>query len=343
MSTTLFNLLQADGIDLKRVSACNGGEYAGPCPFCGGKDRFRVWPEMKGGRYWCRSCSRRGDAVQYLRDARGLGYKEACERLGVAMKSWDLHRPMHRKRVGFVPGDAASATPLWQLKATPFFQAAQQTLQSEVGRAARLFLAERGLTEDSIKCLGWNPAETYREREAWGLAPETRRDGKAKRLWLPGPGLVIPLWADQRVIRIRIRRSDPGDGPRYVIISGSSMPPMTWGLGMQVLTIVESELDGLLIWQEAGTLTGVVALGSVSTRPDRITHEALMRVGLILVSLDSDDAGARASWHFWRETYGAKAKRWPCAIGKDPADAWQTGLDISAWIWAGIEEGSPEA
>ena len=31
-------------VQLRRVASTNGGEWAGPCPFCGGHDRFRVWP-----------------------------------------------------------------------------------------------------------------------------------------------------------------------------------------------------------------------------------------------------------------------------------------------------------
>jgi hypothetical protein len=36
-------------ITLKRVG---GDEHAGPCPWCGGADRFHVWRER--GNYWCR-------------------------------------------------------------------------------------------------------------------------------------------------------------------------------------------------------------------------------------------------------------------------------------------------
>jgi DNA primase len=47
------------GLQLKRVS---GEEYAGPCPWCNGQDRFRVWRDR--GNYWCRPgpghCGRSG-------------------------------------------------------------------------------------------------------------------------------------------------------------------------------------------------------------------------------------------------------------------------------------------
>jgi len=44
-----------------RLKHSTGTEYAGPCPWCGGDDRFHVWEE---GNYWCRPgpghCGREG-------------------------------------------------------------------------------------------------------------------------------------------------------------------------------------------------------------------------------------------------------------------------------------------
>ena len=79
----ILDLIQQD-VHLKRAAKTNGGEYAGPCPFCGdGKDRFRVWPNHPTGRgqYWCRQCERSGDAIQYLRDRDGLSFPEALQAL----------------------------------------------------------------------------------------------------------------------------------------------------------------------------------------------------------------------------------------------------------------------
>ena len=69
---------------LRYVAHTNGGEYAGPCPFCGtGDDRFRVWPDHPDGRgrYWCRVCDRSGDAIDYLRERDRLTYSQAVEEL----------------------------------------------------------------------------------------------------------------------------------------------------------------------------------------------------------------------------------------------------------------------
>ena len=65
--TDLLGLIGAD-TRLKKVASTGGGEYAGPCPFCGGRDRFRVQPLR--GRWWCRGCSdgpRWQDAIGYVR------------------------------------------------------------------------------------------------------------------------------------------------------------------------------------------------------------------------------------------------------------------------------------
>lgn len=76
----ILTLLSRD-TDLRRVASTSGGEYAGPCPWCGGRDRFRAWPES--GRWWCRQCGRRGDSIQYLRDCHGLTFTEAKRALGL--------------------------------------------------------------------------------------------------------------------------------------------------------------------------------------------------------------------------------------------------------------------
>lgn len=332
---------------LKRLATTNGGEYAGPCPFCGGNDRFRVWPEQgPTGRYWCRGCGKKGDGIQLLRDHDGLGYLEACARLGVMPSlSWT---PGHRSgqatmaRATWEPRQATIPGNGWQEKARFFLRGCQKFLGGSLGTECRAFLFDRGLKPETIERagLGWNIETLFDSREAWGLPPETKEDGKPKKIWLPS-GLVIPCFAGGQVVRLRLRRPHPGEGPRYAIIPGSSFLPMTWGLDKGIILIVESELDGLLLLQEAGDLAGVIALGSAQIRPDRISHEALGRTDLILNCLDSDGPGAKEAWSWWRRTY-KNVLRWPVPIGKDPSEAFQKGLDLRAWIMAGLPDTVPE-
>lgn len=212
---------------------------------------------------------------------------------------------------------------------------AKRTLWTEAGKEARAFLHDRGLTDETIlaACLGWNPSDLFLDRESWGLPVEEREDGKPKKLWIPA-GLVIPLVDEGRIARLRIRR--PEGEPRYYFVPGSDSRPMRWNLERAMAVIVESELDGILLNQEVGDLAGVVAMGTATAKPDRLTHDALKEMGMILVSLDSDEAGAKAAQKFWPETYGMKAKRWPCIKGKDPSEAKQNGLDLRAWVVTGI-------
>jgi hypothetical protein len=61
------------GSSLKRMTAA---EWAGPCPACGGTDRFAINVRR---RLWnCRSCSRGGnDAISLVGHLRGLDFREA--------------------------------------------------------------------------------------------------------------------------------------------------------------------------------------------------------------------------------------------------------------------------
>ena len=51
----------------RRVASTNGGEWAGPCPLCGGEDRLRVWPTPHGQKpgAWCRQCGVSGDTLRW--------------------------------------------------------------------------------------------------------------------------------------------------------------------------------------------------------------------------------------------------------------------------------------
>jgi len=329
---------QVSGLSFKKVAATHGGEYAGPCPWCGGNDRFLIWPQYKGGRYWCRGCEKTGDAIQYLRDMHGLSFAEACKELGISKSGYKRKRtkPITEKPV-FKPKKYENPPALWMQKAEVILNATQENLWTPSGQAARDILFNKGLTEETIRRagIGLNPFELYRDRRGWGLPQEIRFDGKPKLLWIP-TGLVIPLQNQESVTRLRIRRNDPGEGTRYVIVAGSKMAPLFLEPDKNIFVVVESELDAWLIWQEAADLVGIIAMGTAGMKPDVFTHSLLSKAEKILNALDYDEAGARHSWKFWPKTYAQKVTRWPTPFGKDPSDAWQQGVNIREWIEAGI-------
>lgn len=66
------------GADLKPIHR-NAGEHVGPCPVCGGKDRFSINTKK---RVWhCRGCGRGGDIVDLVRHLDSLSFAEAIARL----------------------------------------------------------------------------------------------------------------------------------------------------------------------------------------------------------------------------------------------------------------------
>ncbi len=345
--TNVLDLAQKK-VNLKKVASTNGGEWHGPCPGCGGSDRFHVWPaEMEGkGAYWCRSCGATGDNIQFLRDFDGLSFPEACASLGIALPdrpspslSARFNSPVapanKQEPAPFSPAVHATPADLWQEHAEKFVSWAHKELIRNLTAIA--WLEERGIDLRTAKefRLGWNPGENgkdiYRFRKAWGLPENFRDDGKPKALWIPR-GLVIPYSVDGILQRIRIRR--PEGEPRYYVLPGSSMSVMVIGRYQRAFVVVESELDAIACSNAARPLSGAVALGSVSAKPDAKADKSLREALSILLALDYDEAGKKAvAW--WTAQY-PNCHRWPVPNGKDPGDARKMGIDLGQWIRAGL-------
>jgi len=333
---TILDLLRENQIEPKKAAGTQD-EYSSPCPECGGNDRFRCWP--KKDRWWCRGCEKKGDSIQYLREFRAMSYFDACKHLDRKPEFSSSAGDTRPSRPKWEPKQPREPAALWRDQAVKLLEHSINKLWSDAGKDALEWLkTERGFTEETIETfhLGWNPKDLWRDRAHWGLPEVLKENGDPKKLWIPA-GLVIPMGKPGELSKIKIRRPDPGEGPRYYLLPGSSMQAMTFGTEEPVLIVVESELDALLIHQEAGSQAGAIALGSSSTRPDSITTDILKRASLILVALDSDGAGAKESWQWWRENF-PEARRWPPIGGKDPGEMRKAGVSVSAWIEAGIEE-----
>lgn len=338
-----MNLLERanrDGRNYRKASTANGGEYHGPCPICGGTDRFHIWPAQGDhGTFWCRSCGLRGDAIEYLMKIEGIPFREACKEVGKALPENDEYQTPRFRRTSsaetFQPRVTASPADLWIQHAEKLVDWAHQQLLANPEQLA--WCAARGLDLAGVKTyrLGWNPGEKgkdlYRAREAWGLETVIKDNGKPKKLWLP-IGLVIPYYRAGALHRVRIRR--PEGEPRYYLVPGSGTSPMLLGGTAKAYVIVESELDAILIHHLAGDLVGVISQGNSTAKPDTGTAIALQSAIAILITLDSDDAGMTASvW--WKKQY-PQAERWPVPAGKDPGEAYKAGVDLRVWVTAGL-------
>ncbi len=162
-------------------------EYSSACPFCGGIDRFIIKPEEgPTGRYWCRQCGKKGDAIQYLRDVKGMSYPEACDVLNIKPKEVKCrYRPLNTARNAsatpkWEPQTSDAPSDIWQAKGKSFVDwAAKNLWKKESSQAREWLMDERGLTQKTIRNadLGWNPQDYFPSRKVWGL-PDKQGDTK---------------------------------------------------------------------------------------------------------------------------------------------------------------------
>ena len=355
---TLLDLIALRGIESRRVSAAEGGEWAGPCPLCGGRDRFRIWPEKPheghsiapAGRFWCRQCGIQGDAIDYLRRVEGLSFAEACARLGIE-RPGRAAAPAYRPAPtladprDWTPRDYAPPTDAWREQAEALLARAQERLAGDAD--AQDWLTMRGITPRAAKIYGIgyhvssSGGDSYGNREAWGLAPELK-NGKPKRLWIPR-GWVIPARdAEGRLLQLRVRRR-PEDvkrfaqGVKYLPVEGSSQATLVLHPEAPAFAVVESGFDAVLLAALTGGAVGAICAWSAAARPDARAHALLSACLCVLLALDYDPAGDKeCAW--WQARY-RHALRLPRLGAKDPGDAAACGVDVYAWLRDGMPRG----
>lgn len=367
MSAPLLDMLRSRGLEPKHVANTHGGEWACPCPSCGGRDRFRVWPEQQGGpacekagvtgTWFCRHEQVGGDAVEYLMRFDKLNWADACKALRIDYTSTPGRLPQLPKAArptAFTPREWSIPSDKWRERAAKVMGDAHAALLAAPNAMA--WLARRGLPEEAVRRyhLGLFRGEngrqgTFRPRTVWDLPPKPARPAKddqpAKReshtLFIPR-GIAIPCYGpagqSEPPIRIRIRRPNTDVdqwGDKYMLVEGScGGATMLLDGDPRVGVVVETELDAEMVHHIAGDIATVVSVLTNCGKPDVRAHEVLRRCAVILCALDFDTPGANG-WAWWRQTYQT-AKRWPTPKGKDAGEAFELGVDIRAWILAGL-------
>jgi len=337
--TTILDLIQQEtGSTFRRKASTDGGEWAGPCPFCrAGDDRFQVWPVK--GRYKCiRYCGRGGDAIQFVREYKQMGFQAAKEYLATHYRmetgESDAHREtVKRSNAHTEPCQAPGG--LWSDRAWEFvFDCQQHLMERGTNPKALEWLHGRKLTDETLWAvgIGYNPAGQYIERAAWGLPPATREDGRRKDLWLPR-GVVIPWVIDGDLWGVRIRR--PVGDPKYYWIPGGA--PALYRAdsltGARPAVLVEGEIDALTIAQEAGDVAVAVATGSTGGGRHVRWLARLALPPAVLVAYDADEPGEKAAG-YWLDVV-KNAKRWRPYWG-DANGLAQEGVNVRNWILTGI-------
>lgn len=327
VDTSTINLLHLIGTDtsLVRVANINGGEYAGPCPFCGGEDRFRVWAHRDKPNYWCRQCDRKGDAIQYLMERDNLNFPEACQQLDLQQSMLNdstSKAQYHPNRLNELRDDyIALNDDEWRDRARFFLKMTTRILHDPIGLPAREYLNQRGITSQMMvdAQLGYNN-NTFAKKQVWGAAD---------KVYLP-QGIIIPWIIGGNIWKINIRQSY-GE-PKYILVSGSanglynadSIYPN------EPVIMVESELDALLLQSQLPESYAVVATGSASgSRLLRWVAEVKL-ASSILLAFDNDEAGENA-FLWWHKRLKDKSQRLT-PIHHDVTDMMHAGVDLQAWV-----------
>jgi DNA primase len=319
---------------MKKAAGTGGGEYHGPCPFCGGKDRFIVQPA--NNRWSCRQCSQKwGDAISYVMARDGVGFKEACQTLNVGLPERRQQprraiAPQPPVQAGGLREDYACFDDSWQASAEAFTDECFDLLWSSEGERARQYLESRHLNKPVMGAagLGYNPVN---RNAKWGKVD----------VWLPR-GIVIPWQFDGQTWKVNIRRPTldikSEKDKRYIQAAGGAN-----GLyGAHVINngcyviMTEGEFDVLVmrsVLRRSERYREVVFIGTGSAEGARL----LRWVGLlaaaeqILLAFDADDAGDKAA-QWWSMALPKKTRRLRPEGAKDITDMVKGGVNLVAWL-----------
>ena len=252
------NLVQLVGhyTQLRRKS---GGEYAGPCPKCGGEDRFTV--DAKG--WFCRVCKPYDDAhgwygpIDFVMWQQGLRFMEAVAFLTGANMSEAIRTQPRQPEAP----QRTEQTDEWRAEAEAVVKAAQYTLFN-AALCGGEYLQRRGLVPETWQAFGWG-LTTYKER--WAIVMPWYRAGKLNAIRYR---YLEPTPDGQRLI------AHPGSKFSGALYGGQALEPGAEGL--RTLVLCEGEINAASIWQAAhDSRVDVLSLGSESARlTDAMTAHA---------------------------------------------------------------------
>ena len=147
-TSDILDTAQRLGAKLRKVTVC---EWAGPCPRCGGTDRFAV--NTARGLWNCRTCHVGGDGVALVRHVANMSFREAFAFVGDP-----------RATDAIAPHGTWGTAPPWRAFPDPDKVASALRLWSEAddprGTRAEAYLNMRGLALGSDvagRVLKWHP------------------------------------------------------------------------------------------------------------------------------------------------------------------------------------------
>ena len=282
------------------------------CPFHGERKGHSLVVWADGYRCFGK-CQVAGDVLDWLQRYRGLEFREA-----VRVLDGEVEMTAPPARVAERSNDAPPPS-AWQVAARQVVEQAEEALWSSQGEGALAYLLGRGLTLETIRVgqLGY-VAGTYRQwRSVAGLSVPC--------------GIVIPWLSGETLWQVKVRRA--AGSPKYVQIAGGSSGGLyqaDYVSEARAVLFCEGEFDAMLAQQEAGELVAAVTLGSASSTLGRRWLAELVRVPILLVAYDMDEAGRRGEARLLALSRRAYPVHLPW--GKDLTEYHRQGGDLFAWL-----------
>lgn len=270
-----IRLLASQHVELHKSST---REMAGPCPKCGGTDRFFVGRDFFG----CRQCPqpKTYGAINFVMWVDNCSFPAAV----VTLAGEPLApRPERRTALSTKPATGmAWRDPQWQQTVTDLcHRAHQRLLTASEGEPGRAYLFGRGILWDAWRAfqLGYSVMVSV---------PGTQGQ-------ITAPAIVMP-WVVRGVVRgIRYRFLAPQQGHKQTAYYGSSFTGILYGghalagniPHLSTLLIVEGELNAVSCWQVSqSTHVDVLSLGSESIRLTPTMIAAVKQYRHIIAWLD---------------------------------------------------------
>lgn len=326
-----------------------GRYFIGPCPFCGGEDRFNIKRTDEGDLWICRQCGdgKYHDAVDFRMRAEGKTFREVTQDTKYETRNRKQEaargsRPGGSDPVSRIPYLAPPPDEDWQIRRLEdqkevadnlrLTDAGEEAMATEQAATLRMVWAylrrHRGLSPDTIRnyMLGYN------------LEGKTTREGYSYP-----PGLHIPCMVDGQLwyVKVRLPKSairaaaiNKRRLPKYMMIHGGRAALFNADrlVGARVGVVVEGEFDAMLLGQFLPEGWAAVTMGGAGSLPDERFLPYFLPLDRVLLRLDNDEAGERAL-AAWRKLLPRAEPAPPLPDeAKDITEFWQMKGDLGEWI-----------
>ena len=301
----LLAIIERD-TQLKKVASTGGGEFAGACPFCGGRDKFHVQPYAKPFPIWmCRQCGAgKWDTV--------IGY--FARRDNLDPKNHNDLAEICKRAVGDVPTtnaphQAPAPEPAYQPPAVDWQAAAHQAIEicknnlwSEAGQKACEYLKGRGISEKTSEYFNLGFSTGFKVGDLWihkGIVIPCVVAGEVWYLKISLiPGDLVKCEGGEHKAPARKPCPSCGKVNKYRGVKGNRPAAIFNADSLRYETsclVCEGEFDTMLASQEIGDQITPVTFGSATNRPDLATWGGyLLPIEKILAAFDNDEAGDKA-------------------------------------------------